>query len=69
MYRTALSSQARRQLLWTAILIAIAALVTMPFLWTGGAVGIFVWSCLVLAGVIVLGQREDHLHHLQDDQR
>lgn len=65
MYDKPLSSDARRQLFRIAGGIIVGALAFAPFLWAQGEVGKFLWSCLVLCGIIYLGQRQDALHEAE----
>ena len=69
MYRDRLDSQARKQLLLIVGGIILGAVVTAPFLWPLGAKGAFLWSVLVLCGLIALGQYQDSLHEQQDRAR
>jgi hypothetical protein len=69
MYPEPLGPQARRHFRRLIGALLIASLALAPPLWAQGAFGIFLWACLVLTGIIALGQREDALHAAQDSQR
>lgn len=69
MYPEPLGPQARRHFGRLVGALLIASLALAQPLWARGAFGIFLWACLVLTGIIALGQREDALHGVQDFQR
>jgi hypothetical protein len=69
MYSEPLGPQARRHFRRRGGGLLIAALAMAPPLWVWGAFGIFLWACLVLTGIIALGQYEDALHAAQAFER